>query len=309
MTGLAGPRSDLAGIARLERRTLVASIVVSAAFGVLGIAWGLAARSQMILFDGIYALLGIVLSWLAVRAVDVAQRGPTRRYPFGRESLTPLVIGIQGLALLVIIVYASIEAVSTIRLGGSEVVPGWAAIYAVISAIGSTVFLVWIHRRAERSELIAAERSQWLAGAALGAGMVVGFGVMWALQDTSYAERSRYLDPAMVIVTCAVLTPTPIRMIRDGLRELLEGTPAPDVQEPVLEIVELVRREFDLDQPRVRMTKTGRKLYVEIDLVVHPDMRVGDADRARRALIDHLSALPQDTWLNVDLTADARLLE
>jgi predicted Co/Zn/Cd cation transporter (cation efflux family) len=93
-------------------------------------------------------------------------------------------------------------------------------------------------------------------------------------------------------------------MIRTTVIELLEGAPAMEVQRPVLERVDEVRREFDLPTPRVRMTKAGPKLYVEIDILVAPTVTIGQEDEVRRAFRDRLSTLGYEVWLNVELTSD-----
>lgn len=291
-------------LAVAERRALRASIVAAGVLGAIGIAVGLVARSQMIVFDGVYAVLGIALSWMALRALRLVDAGPTVRYPFGREALTPLVIGIQGLVLLAVCVYAAVEAVSTIRDGGSAVSPGPAVAYAVASLAATVAVWWWLRALAARSEMVAAEAAQWFAGGALGLGMVVGFATMLAAVGTEWEEPSRYLDPVMVLLTCVLLLPTPIRMIRRAVTELLEGSPPAEVRRPVYEVVESVRAAFDLPEPLVLMTKVGRKLYVEVDFIVAPDVTVGHADRIRTELRTRLDELPLELWLNVELTAD-----
>ena len=76
------------------------------------------------------------------------------------------------------------------------------------------------------------------------------------------------------------LVPVPIRMIRATLVELLEGAPDPEVELPVRQAVHHVRTQFGLDEPYLRMTKVGPKLYVEVDFLVTCDeWGVEDEDR------------------------------
>ncbi len=76
------------------------SIAATAALDIVGVAWGIISGSQMIVPDGVHAVIGIATSALLLRASGLAVRGLSRSYPFGRESATPLVIGIQGFILL-----------------------------------------------------------------------------------------------------------------------------------------------------------------------------------------------------------------
>lgn len=300
--------AGLAAAAARERSALQVSMLAAFAMAGLGIGVGLLAASQMILFDGIYSFLGIALTWMALRASRLVDEGPTPRYPFGRESLTPLVIGVQGMALLVTCVYAAVDALLTIRDGGSEVSLGWAVLYGVASFAVPLAVWWWLRTAAPGSELVAAEATQWRVGGLLGLGLLVGFSVVLALQGTAREGWASYVDPAMVLVASLVLLPTPLRMLRDTLAELLERTPPAPVREPVKLAVEEVRRQYGLSEPYFRLNKMGRKLYVEVDFVVDPTMSVGEADEVRRAIRDRLATLPYDLWLNVELSADESLV-
>lgn len=66
-----------------EQRVLRVSMLVGVALCILGIGWGIVGGSQMILFDGVYALVGISLTWVSLWASRIVEAGPTARYPWG----------------------------------------------------------------------------------------------------------------------------------------------------------------------------------------------------------------------------------
>ncbi len=288
-----------------ERRGLLLSGVAALVLAAVGVAWGLWVGSQIILFDGFYALIGVGLSWLGLQAAKAIEAGPSERYPFGRETLGPLVVGIQGLVLLGSLGYASLEAVGTILDGGSEVVAASALLYGVTTLILSLVLAWWLQRTGRDSELLLAEAVQWRAGAVLSIVMVVGFGAALVLDVVGPAELGGFVDPALVLVAAAILVPTPARMIRSTLRELLEAAPGPDVAEPVERAIEQVRELHGLPEPTVRLGKLGRKLYIELDFLVEPGRwAVGDADTVRRELTALIDKPGQVLWINVELHTD-----
>ena len=139
-----------------------------------------------------------------------------------------------------------------------------------------------------------------------GVGMVIGFTIMLLLVDSRWDGAAVYVDPAMVLITCVVFIPTPIRMIRTTVVELLEGTPSTDLQTRVHAAIDEVRRRFDIDQPEVRMTKIGPKLYVEVDAFVQPDVTVSQEHEARVVMRERLEELPYEIWLNVELSPQPR---
>ena len=85
--------------------------------------------------------------------------------------------------------------------------------------------------------------------------------------------------------------------------ELLEGAPPATVQAPVLDVLAEVRRDFGLGEPRARIAKVGRRLYVEVEVPVPADVTVGDEERARAALRRRLDELPFDVWLTFEMRA------
>jgi predicted Co/Zn/Cd cation transporter (cation efflux family) len=288
-----------------ERRLLGWSIACGLLLAGLGIAVGITARSQIILFDGFYTFLGIGLSYMALRVSRLVAAGPTSRYPFGREALTPLIIGFEAVALLATCAYAAFTAVITILEGGSRPPGGWAIAYAAFSFV-IPVLLGWaLKRDRSGSELVAAEAIQWLSGAVLGLGMLVAFVFARIIQGTSWSAAARYVDPVLVLIATALFVLPPLRMIRSTFIELVEGTPDQDLQEPVREAVDSVRAKFALGEHHLRMTKVGRKFYVEIDFLVSPEWCVRESDLVRHALAERLEALPHDLWLTLEFTADA----
>lgn len=299
------PPVDEVAVTILERRSLRRSMAASVVLSCLGVAWGIASSSQVILFDGMYGALGIGLTWLSMVASRLVAAAPTPRYPFGREAMAPLVIAVQGVALLAACTYATVDALLSIAHGGNDVAAGAALAYGLVA--GAVSLAVWasLRRPGRRSELLAAEAAQWLASVALSVAVVVAFGLVGVLHAVDRTTFTPYVDPLLVVLCCAVLAPVPVRMIRTTLVELLEGAPDPEIQRPVRQAVHHVRNQFGLDEPYLRMTKVGPKLYVEVDfLVTGREWDVEDEDRIRRALQQQLAGLPYSLWLNVELSGD-----
>lgn len=284
-----------------ESTALKVSIVSTALLGLLGIGWGLASGSQMILLDGVYGMIGIVTGWLLLLASGMAVSGPTRAFPFGREAVTPLVIGTLGFVLLATLLYAAVEAVFTIREGGTTFAAGWAIVYAAISTAACVAVWLWLRHRAGYSDLLAFEATSWRLTSLEGMGMLIGFTFLWLIQDSSWSGAAPYIDPAMVLITCVLFLPAPAGMIRTMIVELLEGTPNAEVQEPALAVVTAVFDEFRLTDPDIRMTKVGPKLYVEVEGLAHPGMTIEQEHSIRQVLATRFDAFPYDVWLNFEL--------
>ena len=289
---------------RLERSALSLSIASGLLLAALGIVIGITTGSQIVLFDGFYTFLGVGLSWMARRVSSLVASGPNTRYPFGREALTPLIIGLEGVALLATCIYAAFNSVLSIAHGGIRTPSGWGVAYALVAMAIPGAIWWYLRRVARHSELVAAEATQWMAGGFLGSGMLVGFLFAHVIVTTSWAEVAHYVDPGLVIIASLLFLIPPIRMIRSTFFELVEGSPDMDLQGPARQAVDEVAAQFSLGKQHLRMTKIGRKFYVEIEFEVEPEWNVGQSDDVRRALARRLEQLPHDLWLTVEFTAD-----
>lgn len=277
------------------------SIAVATAIGVAGIVVGLLAGSQLIVLDGAYAFIGVAVSWLLLLVSRLVGIGPTDRYPYGRDALTPLVVGVQGFVLLGTILYAAIDAVSSLLDGGSTVAVGWALAYALVATVTSLVVWRRLAHAAPGSDLVSAEATAWQVSTYLGAGMIAGFALLAVADSVDWDGIAPYVDPVMVLLASVVLLPAPIAMVRATFVELLEGAPPESVQVPVHEAIAATHEQFGLAPPLVRMSKLGARLYVEVDGRADAATTIECEHEARRDLEQRLDALPFDVWLNYEL--------
>lgn len=299
-----------AGEVGAERRALGISLWVSVGSAAGAIMLGVLSGTRIIVFDGAYMGIGLILTAISLKASSASAGGPTRRFPFGRDAFTPLVVLIQGLAVAGTLLVAAGDAVVVIRDGGSPVSAAIIAVYGVITAAIGFALVWWMGRAAPESDLVVAEIAQWRAGAILSVMMVLGAVVALVLQGFGLDDVALYVDPVLVLVACLILAYIPVGLIRTGLNELLEGAPSKELDAAITNAVQAVRQEFGLQKPLIRSGKVGRKLYVEVDFVVAgTDWNVGEEDAVRRAVVKALEPLGLDVWAYVALTAAPDLFE
>lgn len=284
---------------------------MSIGLGAVALTWGLFAGSSVLVFDGVYMLVGIVLSALSLIASRAAVRAPSQQYPFGLRAVTPLAIGVQGAALLGTLVYASVDAILAVLAGGDTVAPRTVLLYGIVTFVASAAVTVWLSRWGRRigSELVVTEAASWKAGTVLSLVFALGGAAALLLEDR-FPPVVEYTDPVLVLVACVGLAPIPFQLLRSAGRELLEAAPPPEVLRAIDDAVRDTSREFGLERVHVRSTKLGGRLYVETDFIVEPGRwRVDEEDEVRRRLIDRLTLLPYDLWATVELTTDPALAE
>lgn len=293
-----------------ERRALRFSLGTSVAIAVAAIILGVAVGSRVVIFDGVYMAFGLLLTAASLLAARAVAAGPTRRFPFGREALAPLVVVAQGLAIALALVLAAADALVAIRDGGSHT-NAWAiGVYgAATSVVGFVVAMILV-REAGHSDIVRAEAAQWRSGSILSIMMIIGALFVPLIRLSAWPGLANYIDPILVLLAVLVLAAVPIRLLRSGLKELLESAPPPKLADAIDEAVEQVREQHNLPEPIVRSGKVGQKLYVEVEFVItDPGWSVAHEDAVRRGIVTRLRPLGFDVWASVSVTLDPELTE
>ncbi|QAY60978.1 cation transporter [Microbacterium protaetiae] len=295
---------------RGENRALAVSMAGSAVLGTGGVVWGVIIGSQIVLFDGVVTLAGIMLVLVSMIAARVAASRPTTDYPYGRHAATPLAVTLQGAALVGALVYGASEAVTVIVAGGSAPAGVAVAAYGVVAALASVVVIMLLATHARSSPLAHAELVSWRSGAYLSGVVVLGGVASAVLTANDLDTVAGFLDPSLVLLATILMLPMALGLVREGGRELLEAAPPRELAEQVDAAVERVRRRHDLPVPVVRSTKLGRRLYVDVGFVVpDSDWDVAHEDEVRHELTDELGGLDYDVIAGVIITRDPRLFE
>lgn len=311
-SGAARSGSTRAAANRVEQHTLWLSLwgVVVLAAG--SIAWGLAIESDVVVLNGIFSLFSLIGSGLSLLAARVAIKPEDRRFPYGYSHLEPLVHSVNGLMVLVMCVYAFINGVEGIRAGGHEVDAIGVVWFGAVTAVFCLALGVYGLRVARRtgSLLVHNDAKTWLMDAVFSVVTLVAFVVLPFLPEPYHSLWARYADPTMVSVLALLLLPVPIGILKDSLREVLMMA---DVESALVARVETVlddiKAEHDIVRTVHHIARSGRTVFVEVDLVVGPDFAlqtVAEQDGLRQRIWQALELPMEDAWLSVALTTDPR---
>lgn len=270
-----------------ENLALILSSIGAAVFAVLGITWGLWVDSLVILFDGAYSLVSLILSLLSVYAARLMRKPACDDFPLGRGALEPLVIAIKGLTIALVCVISLFSAVAALFSGGQVVDAGMALIFSAVSVIGCALVWGYLHWTTGRNQsgLLMAEKKQWLMDMALSAAVLVGFGVAAMLETSAWAHLARYADPMMMVLISGYFLVVPLKMTAAAVRELLLSAPSEELQNCVSQAM----RDVGLHPDCASTIKVGPSLMVEVAL---PANWSDDINRLRFRLRRKLSVLP-----------------
>lgn len=287
-----------------EKRILTFSALLASGFAVSGLVLGLIMGSLVIVFDGVYSLVSLLLTLLSLAASRYISRPSQGEFQFGKAIIEPIVIAIKGLVILTIVGYSLYSAVSSVLTGGSEVNASIAALFGIVNVVGCGYGWWYIANKSKRftSGLIHAETKQWQMDTLLSVAVTLGFVVAFLLTLTPYAHLNVYADPIMMILVSFYFIKVPFDMLKQAMKELLLMTPSDDIHHAVDVEVNKIDQQFSQHIELAGVAKVGQELWVNID--VHTDSKhieLAEIDRAKRLLKDKLSPLKLELQLTMNV--------
>ncbi|GEN57282.1 cobalt-zinc-cadmium resistance protein [Halolactibacillus alkaliphilus] len=296
-----------------ERHLLRISVYGALFFAISGIVFGIISGAQMIVFDGLYSLISLILSTISLFASHYMRKTDIKNFPFGKDKIEPLVIIIKYLVILVLVVSSFTSAVMALLSGGREVDINLALVYSVLSTIlciGITFYLK-SHAKKSKSGLLHAEANQWVMDSLVSLGVVVGFIISLIFTNLpALSGLIPYIDPIMVVIVSVYFVKVPISEMGSGLREILDMPPKGKMPDQIKQHIKTLKTTHEFKEAFTRVSKVGQTLWVEVDFVAEIDNEIietiSEQDSIREDIHQYLSQYPYEIWLTVSFTEDRK---
>lgn len=301
-----------------EQSVLRTSILVTIVLSGIGIVFGLLAGSFSIVFDGVYMLadagmsgLALVVSRLIALSTTPGRRADklNRSFSMGFWHLEPMVLGLNGIMLSGVALYALINAIGSIMTGGRDLEFTYAIFYAAVALVACIAMAVYESRknRSLRSEFVALDAKAWVMSGGITAALLVAFIIGYAIKGTQLDWVTPYIDPAVLGLVCLVIIPLPIPTVRQALADVLLMTP-PDLKEHVDLVADGFVRRHGFISHHAYVAKVGRGRQIELYFVVpagQPPKRLEEWDAIREQVGNAIGDDTPDRLLTIAFTTDA----
>lgn len=164
-----------------EQRVLKVSMLSALVLAVFGVGFGVWAKSLAVVFDGFVCLVSVGLGALSVVTSRYIYKDDDEIFQFGYVRFEPMVNLFKSLVLVLMCVYAFINAVSSLFSGGYEVEFGGLAVYSGFALVFCFVLFIYTRQacRALESDLIRVDNTEWKIDCALYAGAIAAFGLVY----------------------------------------------------------------------------------------------------------------------------------
>lgn len=296
---------------KLENRILKISVVGALFFALFGIAWGWAIKSDMIIFDGLYSFISVILSMLSLYINNYMAKRDFEKFPFGKHILEPIVISIKSLIIALMCLYSLVGAIKTIASGGNNLEISLVLIYSIVSVIGcgAISFYMKIKEKKLSSELIKAESTQWFMDTALSTAVLVAFLIAMLLENTKLNFLNSYVDPFMTLIVSILCIRIPIRSFIESFKEVICVKADDEINDDIYVLVKEIEEEYNFEESITRVSKVGRELRIEIDFIYNKDSKLktlDQMDNVREEINDAIKHIDYKKWLNVSFTGNKK---
>jgi cation diffusion facilitator family transporter len=229
---------------------------------------GLLSRSQALVADGVHSLSDLFSDVIVILGLRWGRKSEDQDHPFGHariETISSMVVGV-----VLIIVGLGLAQTAVAALGrGERPVPSllaiWAAAASIVLKEGMYRYTVVVGRRLRSPALIGNawhHRSDALSSVAVLAGVGASY------VHPAWSRADAY---AALLVTFFVLR-VGVNLTWSAFKELSDTAPAPAEVEAIAgkaREVEGVRQVHD-----IRARYSGPQIFVEVHIVVDPDLSV-----------------------------------
>ncbi|RDU64953.1 cation transporter [Helicobacter didelphidarum] len=309
-------KGNLQKSAQKEQFVLKASMFSALLLAIFGIGFGIAIQSMSIVFDGFVALVSVGLGALSVVTSRYIYKEDDETFQYGYVRFEPMVNLFKSLVLVLVCVYAFINALESIINGGYEVQLGGAVVYSLCAFIFCAVLFSYtlIFTRLLESDLIKVDNTEWKIDCVLYLGALMAFGIIYFmpffLPKNIVEMLARYIDPVLLCVLSFLLCASPVRIAVANFKDLMMVAPK-EIDEKITQIMEALSTEYDFSDYDTHVAKSGRFYMVEVNILTDKHfkpMSMMEFDSIREKIEKALEIPSYKIWLSVSFTANPKWL-
>ncbi len=272
--------------ARLQRslRATFLGLAANVALTVAKFLAGILGHSQALIADAVESLADIFSSIIVWRGLVVAETPPDDDHPYGHGKAEPLAAAIVSVMLLLAAAWIAFNALHA--LNAPRVAPSpWTLIILVVVIAVKEMLFRFVLRESETVASSAVETDAWHHRSDAITSAAAFLGISISLIGGKGYEAA---DNWAAVAAAAVIAFNGWRLLLPTVNELMDRAPDRELIEQIRVIAKSIAGVDDIDKCHVR--KMGYQFFVDIHVVVNPQMTVEHSHRIGHDVKDKLRA-------------------
>jgi len=276
--------------------TFVASItafILAVSKVIVGIMTG----SVAVIASAIDSLLDMVISIFNNIAVKISESKPDKKYNYGKGKIEGVAALFEGLFISGSGFYIIYEGIKKI-INHEEIVKIdysiYVMVFSMVVTLGLVIFLAYVAKKTNhliiKSDLLHYKTDLLTNGAVLLSLIIIKFTGFY------------YIDFVLSILIGAYIIKEASKIIKDGLDIILDASLNFETVEKIKEIIK--KEPLVLDYHCLRTRKAGHRNFVDVHIVLTPDMKLKLAHTVIEKIEDKIRELdPTKRWI-INIHAD-----
>jgi cation diffusion facilitator family transporter len=280
---------------RQIRSITYVGMVVNIALAVVKVVVGLVFSSLAMVADGIHSLSDLVTDLAVLLGLHLGARKPDKTHPYGHgrlETFSAVLV-----AVVLILVGGAMIYYATLAIARNEsAVPHWPVLAAALLSILAKEALYQATKRvAVKSHSTALYANAWhhRSDALSSVAVLIGDAVLYI--GFNHGDQVAAIAVGLMIVFVGV------KIVGDSLRELTEGVVDPKMVE---QVIKLIDSHHEIRQwHRLRSRTVGRELFLDVHILVDPELNVAAAHEISERLeetLDQEMACPVNLTVHIE---------
>ncbi len=289
------PGSRHARYLEVRKVTLIGS-VVDLLLGVVKILVGVLASSQALIADGMHSLSDLATDFLVLFAAKHAHREADTEHPYGHGRIETVATVVLGIALVIVAIGISVDAVLRLLEPGSLLHPGpMALVVALVSVASKEAIYQYTVKAARRLRSNMLHANAWHSRSDAISSIIVVFGVGGAMAGFPW------LDAAGAIAVALMIAKIGWDLLWKSLMELIDTALEPEQVDKIRQTI------LDVNGVRachmLRTRYSGSDSLVEVHILVDPSLSVSEGhqigERVRERLLGEVEHVT-DVTVHID---------
>ncbi len=292
----------------LEASLLRLSIGGTAAMAAVGVLLGLVSSSMAILFDGLFAAVDALITWLMLIVARLVAQESNQKFQYGYWNLEPLVVALKAGVMMTLVVFGFLGGVQSVRAGGHipELGPAIGYSVLIVCLCAGTWFWMWRQNQRLESALIALDMKAWAMSGLMTVALLLAFVAAVAMRGTRLEHWVPYIDPAIVALLSLAILPLPWHDAKTAFRDIFGMVPE-ELDARVHQVMDAFVARHGFVGYQSYVTATGRAKFIEISVLAQPGTAprtIEHFDQLRAEIGDNIGDAGPDRWLTIVFTAD-----
>jgi cation diffusion facilitator family transporter len=230
---------------------------------------GIIMGSSALVADGFHSLSDLATDFVVLAATRVSNRPPDEAHPYGHKRFETLSAQIVGFFLLVVGVGFIWKAGAAILRGEESFPGGWLLVVAGISVVAKEILFFMTRKISRETQSTVLYANAWHHRSDSLSSLAVLVGGVASLLGWGYADNVATIVVGLMIIGVAG------KILYEGLIEITEHSAD---RESIEKINSILSSEPEvLDWHALRTRRVGGELFVDLHLLVDPEITVRDS--------------------------------